>query len=328
MAGATRKCVTGSVSPINWHYMKKNGALLTHWFAILAQSKLLGNFSSRKSIVSLLFYHCLTLQFRQLFPREPTSLTRVLGSHVTFCFIYAVRIWPPLLGSKKWIQEYPQYIPRRPLSLGPSSSIVLRLCGIPFDELLGPFLFLDSTWFRAFYSVRISCKAGQHFNVHHSHVGKRKLISSRTCRIKTSAIYWGFVPVVLSLCHLDSHILSLLFGFVENHKFPSNVWQQFREWRFSSNLAMAPSSRLVLGVPRERLAIGVIELWSNSSSSFLHRCLCIVAFPPFLLSYWDNFSSLFLCLVSLLLVWKVSFAIDGRHNVRLYVWRPQGVCLA
>ena len=86
------------------------------------------------TVVLLKFYHCLIRQFRQLFPREPTSLTRVLGSHVTFCFIYAVRIWPPLLGSKKWIQEYPQYIPRRPLSLGPSSSIVLRLCGIPLTN--------------------------------------------------------------------------------------------------------------------------------------------------------------------------------------------------
>lgn len=110
-----------------------------------------------------------------------------------------------------------------------------------------------------------------------------------------------------------------------NHKFPSNVWQQFREWRFFSNLAMAPSSRFVLGVPRERLAMGVIEFWSNSSSSFLHRCLCTVAFQPFLLSYGDNFSSSFLCLVSLLLVSKVSFAIDGKHNVRFCLWRPQGV---
>ena len=172
--------------------------------------------------------------------------------------------------------------------------------------------------------MQISCKAGQRFNVHHSHVGKRKLISSRTCRLKTSAIYWGFVPFVLSLCLLDSHLLSLLFGFVENHKFPSNAWQQFREWRFSSNLAMAPYSRLVLGVPRERLAIGVIELWSNSTSSFLHRRLCFVAFPPFFLSYWDNFSSSFLCLVSPL-VSKVDFSIDGKHNVRLYLWRPQDV---
>ena len=207
------------------------------------------------------------------------------------------------------------YPPSRPLSLGPWHS----LC-----ELFCPFLFRDSTWLCAFYSVRISCKAGQCFNKHHLHVGERKLISSRTCRIQTSAIQWGFVPFMLSLCHIDSHLLSLLFGFIENHKFPSNVWQQFREWRFFSNLAMAPSSRFVLWVPRERLATGVIELWSNSSSSFLHRCLCIVAFQPFLLSYWDNFPSSFLCLVSPL-VSKVDFAIDGKHNVRLYLWRPQDV---
>ena len=135
----------------------------------------------------------------------------------------------------------------------------------------------------------------------------------------------GALFLLCWVCVTDSHLLSLLFGFIENRKSPSNVWQQFREWRFFSNLAMVPSSRFVLGVPRERLAMGVIEFWSNSSSSFLHRCLCIVAFQPLLLSYWDNFSSSFLCLVSLLLVSKVSFAIDGKHNVRLCLWRPQGV---
>ena len=39
---------------------------------------------------------------------------------------------------------------------------------------------------------------------------------------------------------------------------------------------MAPSSRLVLGVPRERLAIGVIELkFEQFLSSTLSLCCCI-----------------------------------------------------
>ena len=105
---------------------EKNGAFLTHWFAILAQSTLLENFSLRKS---LLFCVRLLTVAPVKSPRESGYLE--IEWQVTFCFIYAVRIWPPLLGSKKWIQEYPWYLPRRPLSLGPSSSIALRLCGIP-----------------------------------------------------------------------------------------------------------------------------------------------------------------------------------------------------
>ena len=61
-----------------------------------------------------------------------------------------------------------------------------------------------------------------------------------------------------------------------NHKFPSNVWQQFREWRFFSNLAMAPSSRLVLGVPRERLATLIKFEQFLSSPLSLYCCISTI----------------------------------------------------
>ena len=57
-----------------------------------------------------------------------------------------------------------------------------------------------------------------------------------------------------------------------------------------------------------------------SSPLSLYCCISTI----FAIVLWQ-FSSSFLCLVSLLLVSKVSLAIDGKHNVSLCLWRPQGV---
>lgn len=159
---------------------EKNGALLTHWCAILGQSKLLDNFFcwGNRSFHSRLWNNI---------DRVPPLFTFVYRAYLCIS-LYVVHIFvyfcSPYLdtttrGRKVNTKASLVYPPSRPLSLGPWHS----LC-----ELFCPFLFRDSTWLCAFYSVRISCKAGQCFNKHHLHVGERKLISSRTCRIQTSAI--------------------------------------------------------------------------------------------------------------------------------------------
>ena len=154
---------------------EKNGALLTHWCAILGQSKLLDNFFAEEIDRSTLVY-------------APTPIVFATSPHICFSHhiyvIFFVYLCSPYLGTttrgkKVNTKVSLVYPPSRPLSLGPWHS----LC-----ELFCPFLFLDSTWLCAFYSVRINCKAGQYFNKHHLHVGGRKLISSRTCRIETSAV--------------------------------------------------------------------------------------------------------------------------------------------
>ena len=133
---------------------------------------LLDNFFAGEIDPSTLFFCSSTLVGH----RQPNTSRIYVIFFVYFCSPY---LGTTTRGKKVNTRVSLVYPPRRPLSLGPWHS----LC-----ELFCPFLFLDSTWLRAIYSVRINCKAGQYFNKHHLHVGERKLICSRTCRIETSAI--------------------------------------------------------------------------------------------------------------------------------------------
>lgn len=93
---------------ILWKKKKeKNGALLTHWCAILGQSKLLDNFFcwGNRSFHSRLWNnidrvdHFSHLCIVHIFPYLCMSCISL--------FISAVHIWTPLLGVEKWIQKHP-----------------------------------------------------------------------------------------------------------------------------------------------------------------------------------------------------------------------------